>query len=109
MREQRLIVLCTVPDEAAGEALARALVADGLAACVNLLPRVTSVYRWQGQVETDSELLMIIKTRQGVYQRLEQRLVALHPYELPEVIAVPITEGLAAYLSWVDEMTGGAG
>jgi len=109
MREQRLIVLCTVPDQAAGQALARALVAEGLAACVNLLPRVTSVYRWQGQVETDSELLMIIKTRQGVYQRLEQRLVALHPYELPEVIAVPITEGLAGYLSWVDEMTGGAG
>ena len=105
MPEQRLIVLCTVPDQAAGERIAAALVAERLAACVNILPQVTSVYRWQGQVETDAELLMIIKTRRRVYQRLEQRVVALHPHELPEVIAVQITDGLAGYLSWVDEMT----
>lgn len=108
MAEQSLIVLCTVPDPSAGERIAQALVAEELAACVNLLPQVTSVYRWEGRVETDSELLMIIKTRRGVYQKLEERIVALHPYELPEVIAVPIAEGLAGYLSWIDAMTGGS-
>jgi len=106
MPEQRLVVLCTAPDRAVAERIAEALVVEGLAACVNILPGISSVYQWQGRVETDSELLLIIKSRQGVYQRLEQRVVELHPYELPEVIAVPITDGLTGYLTWVDEMTG---
>ena len=106
MSEQRLIVLCTVPDQSSAEQIGGALVDERLAACVNILPGVTSVYSWQGKRETDREVVLIIKTRQGVYQNLEQRIVALHPYELPEIVAVPLVEGLAGYLGWIDEMTG---
>lgn len=106
MSEQRVIVLCTAPDPASAERIAGALVDERLAACVNVLPGVTSVYRWQGRRETDQEVVLIIKTRQSVYQSLEQRIVALHPYELPEVVAVPMVGGLAGYLNWIDEMTG---
>ena len=106
MSEQRLIVLCTVPDPSCAEQIAGALVDERLAACVNILPGVTSVYSWQGKRETDREVVLIIKTRQGVYQNLEQRIVALHPYELPEIVAVPLVDGLAGYLGWIDEMTG---
>lgn len=106
MPEQRLIVLCTAPDQAAAERIAGALVDEQLAACVNILPGVTSIYRWQGARQADQEVVLIIKTRQGVYQSLEQRIVALHPYELPEVVAVPLVGGLSGYLSWIDEMTG---
>lgn len=106
MSEQRLIVLSTAPDQATAEQIAGALVEEGLAACVNILPEATSVYTWQGKRETDRETVLIIKTRAGVYQNLEQRIVALHPYELPEVVAVPLVGGLAGYLGWIDEMTG---
>lgn len=106
MPEQRLIVLCTAPDQATAEHIAGALVDEQLAACVNILPQLTSVYRWQGTRETDTEVLLIIKTREGVYQNLERRVVELHPYELPEVVAVPLVGGLTGYLTWVDQMTG---
>lgn len=106
MSEQRLIVLCTAPDQSAAEHIAGALVDERLAACVNILPGVTSIYSWQGKREADREVVLIIKTREGVYQSLEQRIVALHPYELPEVVAVPLVGGLAGYLGWIDEMTG---
>ena len=106
MSEQRLIVLCTAPDQSSAEQIAGALVDERLAACVNILPGVTSVYSWQGKRETDRELVLIIKTRQAVYQNLEQRIAALHPYELPEIVAVPLVGGLAGYLGWIDEMTG---
>lgn len=106
MSEQRLIVLSTAPDQAAAERIAGALVDEGLAACVNILPGATSVYSWQGKRRSEPEVVLIIKTRQGVYQNLERRLVALHPYELPEVVAVPVVGGLAGYLDWIDEMTG---
>lgn len=106
MPEQRLMVLSTAPDQTTAEHIAGALVEEGLAACVNILPEATSVYTWQGQRAIDREVVLIIKTRAGVYQNLEQRLVALHPYELPEVVAVPVVDGLAGYLGWIDEMTG---
>ncbi len=106
MPEQHLIVLSTAPDQAVAQHIAGALVDERLAACVNILPQVTSVYSWQGKREFDAEVLLIIKTRQGVYQKLQQRLVALHPYELPEIVAVPLVGGLAGYLGWIDQMTG---
>ena len=106
MSEQRLIVLCTAPDPSSAEQIAGTLVDERLAACVNILPGVTSIYSWQGKREADQEVVLIIKTRQGVYQSLEQRIVALHPYELPEIVAVPVVEGLAGYLGWIDQMTG---
>jgi len=95
------IVLCTVPDEDTAENIATTLVNEKLAACVNIVPGITSVYRWKGGIERDRELLLLIKSGQGVYPDLEDRIRALHPYELPEVIAVPIGSGLPEYLDWI--------
>ncbi len=101
-----LLVYCTCPDHDTALRIAQALVERQLAACVNLVPGLTSVYRWQGHTETASEVLLLIKTRQAVYPELEAALLALHPYELPEIIAVPIEAGLPAYLSWIETGTG---
>jgi periplasmic divalent cation tolerance protein len=95
------LVLCTVPDRAHAERIAGTLVEERLAACVNILPGVVSVYRWQDAVEHDDELLLLIKTSVDVYDRLETRIRALHPYELPEIISVPILTGQADYLEWI--------
>jgi len=97
------VVLCTCPDEDVAGHIAAALVEEDLAACVNVLPRVLSIYRWQGSVERDTEALMIIKTTAGRYAALEKRVQALHPYELPEIIAVPIAAGLQGYLDWLEQ------
>jgi periplasmic divalent cation tolerance protein len=99
------VVLCTCPDEACGQELAGALVEEKLAACVNIIPGIKSVYAWKGAIETDPECLLVIKTRQACYARLETRLQALHPYELPEIISVPIEAGLAGYLAWITAAT----
>ena len=101
MTNDTQIVLCTVPDEATARRIASALVAENLAACVNIVPGITSVYRWKGAMETAAELLLIIKTTLGVYTRLQDRIHALHPYELPEIIAVSIDQGLPDYLAWI--------
>lgn len=103
MTEQHCIVLCTVPDPATGEQLAQNLVEARLAACVNLLPTVTSFYRWQGNIQKDAECLLIIKTRRDHFAALCETLLQLHPYELPEIIAVPLIAGLPAYLTWLDQ------
>lgn len=96
------IVLCTVPDRETAELIAGTLVSEQLAACVNILPDVTSVYRWQGAIEHSEELLLIIKTRQTVWPVLAAQIQALHPYELPEIVAVPITTGEAEYIQWLE-------
>ena len=101
--KEHCIVFCTLPDAAAAERLAGALVERGLAACVNIVPGLTSVYRWKGRIERDSEVLAIIKTRSDALPRLKEAIPALHPYELPEIVAVPITDGLPAYLAWIDD------
>ena len=95
------VIFCTVPDAASGERIARHLVEYRLAACVNLIPGVTSVYRWKGRVETGSEALLKIKAKAGNYQKIETAIRSQHPYELPEIIAVPVSDGLAEYLDWV--------
>lgn len=95
------LVLSTCPDLETAEDIAHVLVEEGLAACVNIAPGLRSIYRWAGEIHIDSECLLIIKSRSAHYARLEARLVALHPYELPEVIAVPITTGFGKYLAWV--------
>jgi periplasmic divalent cation tolerance protein len=95
------IVLCTVPDEAIAQRIASALVEEQLAACVNIVPGITSVYRWKGTVETAPELLLIIKTSVAVYPQLQDRIRATHPYELPEIIAVTPDGGLPEYLAWI--------
>ncbi|HXL76479.1 MAG TPA: divalent-cation tolerance protein CutA [Burkholderiales bacterium] len=96
-----LLVLTNLPERAAAERLAGLLVERRLAACVNILAPCRSVYRWQGAVRHDEEHPMLIKTTAERYPALEQALRAGHPYELPEIIAVPIERGLPAYLQWV--------
>lgn len=100
-----LTVLCTVPDATTGQTIARTLVHEGLAACVNLLPGITSIYRWQGEVQENPELLLLIKTRQERYEALEARIKELHPYEVPEIIAHKIVAGLKSYLEWIAQST----
>ena len=96
-----LLVLTNLPDRAAAERIADALIGQQLAACVNILAPCRSVYRWKGEVQHDEEHPMLIKTTAARYAALEQALRAAHPYELPEIIAVPIERGLPAYLAWV--------
>lgn len=96
------LVLTTAPDLLVAERIARALVAEQLAACVNILPIAKSIYFWQGQVESAAEHLLIVKSTVRAYAAIEARIRALHPYELPEVLAVPIAGGLADYLSWIE-------
>jgi periplasmic divalent cation tolerance protein len=98
----RLAVLVTAPEGAPAESLARTLVAEGLAACVNRLPGIESTYRWEGQVQQDRETLLVIKTTASAYPDLERRIRELHPYEVPEVIALPIVRGSEPYLAWLD-------
>ena len=88
------------------QTIAERVVDEELAACVNIVTGVSSVFRWHGKVETDQEMLLIIKTREPVYKALEERIVELHPYELPEIIGVPILRGLAGYLTWLGDVTG---
>lgn len=105
MTQQMLLVLVNVPDDATAHAIARSLVEQRLAACVNLLPAVRSVYRWQGTVEEAAETTMLIKTTHARYAELEVAINAAHPYEVPEIVALPVAAGLPAYLGWVESET----
>ena len=96
-----MLVITNLPDRAAAEKLADALIAQRLAACVNILAPCRSVYRWQGALQHDEEHPMLIKTSAERYAALEAAIRAGHPYELPEIVAVPIERGLAAYLDWL--------
>ena len=100
-----LLVISNAPDREVAERIAEALVAKRLAACVNILGACTSVYRWQGEVERAEEIPVLIKTRLARYPEVEALIRQLHPYELPEIIAVPVTHGLPDYLQWVAEET----
>lgn len=95
------LVLSTCSDLNTANSLAKTLVAENLAACVNRINNIQSTYRWQGKVESNREYLLIIKIKAANYDMVEKRIVELHPYELPEIIAVPITAGLPAYLNWI--------
>ncbi len=99
----RVLVLSTVARAEDAERIARELVERRLAACVNVVPGVTSIYRWKGGVERDEERLLLIKTRTERLAALRETLVALHPYEVPEAIALPIEGGHQPYLDWLDE------
>jgi len=96
-----LLVFTNLPERAAAERLADALVAKRLAACINILAPCRSVYRWQGAVQHEEEHPVLIKTTRAAYAELEVEIRAHHPYELPEIVAVPIERGLPAYLDWV--------
>jgi len=98
-----VLVLTTIAAEADGAAFARTLVDERLAACVNVLPAMTSVYRWKGQVEQDREQQIVIKTTADQLSALEARVRELHAYEVPEFVVITADEGSAAYLAWVEE------
>lgn len=105
MNSDVLMVLVTCPDGDTAESLAHTLVEHHEAACVNIVPNLRSVYRWQGRVEMDNELLLLIKTTTTRLDQIRARVRTLHPDELPEVIAVPIVAGSSAYLDWVRQET----
>lgn len=96
-----LLIITNCPDEDTANAIALALVEARLAACVNILPRCQSIYRWQGAVDTASEVPLLVKTTAGNYAVLEAAIRERHPYEVPEIIAIPIARGLPAYLNWL--------
>ena len=100
-----LLVLTTLPERGAAEALARELLASRLAACVHVGATVQSLYHWRGQIETAAEIPLAIKTSARLYPRLEAAIRARHPYELPEIVAVPVERGSSDYLEWVNAET----
>ena len=100
---ERLLVMTTVARAEDAEYLAREVVERRLAACVNLLPPITSVYRWHGDVTREEERMLLMKTRADRFPALRDLLLEIHPYEVPEVIAVPIAAGSDAYLKWLDD------
>jgi periplasmic divalent cation tolerance protein len=103
MSDAVLVVFATFPDAETARSIGRKLVEEQLAACANLVPQLESIYRWKGAVETANEVLALIKTTAASYAKLEARLRELHPYEVPEIIALEVRAGLPAYLDWVRE------
>lgn len=101
MTKSAIIVFCACADHEEAERIARALVEDRLAACVNLLPGIESIYRWKGNVETASEVLLLIKTNERRFVEIRDRIRELHSYEVPEIVAVPISAGAEEYLGWL--------
>jgi periplasmic divalent cation tolerance protein len=99
------VVLCNCPDQDCADRLAKGVIEARLAACVNRLSPVQSVYRWEGQIESASEIPLVIKTTAERYPELEAWLHAAHPYEVPEIIALPLAAGLPGYLAWVRQET----
>ncbi|MBK1827248.1 divalent-cation tolerance protein CutA [Haloferula rosea] len=105
MKNEVLVVLCSFPSEKEARQIGAALVEKQAAACVNVIPGATSIYRWEGKIHEDSEALGVIKTTRAAYDRLEAMILELHPYEVPEVIALPVGAGSEGYLGWVRGQT----
>jgi periplasmic divalent cation tolerance protein len=103
MSPKYCLVLCTCPDAKSAQALAEAVIRDRRAACVSILPGIRSVYRWQGAIDSADEQLLLIKTESAAFEALTASIKSQHPYELPEIIAVPIQQGSAEYLAWISE------
>jgi len=101
MDKKALLIITTAPNDATSEKIANTLVESGLATCVNILPGMRSIYKWQGKLESGHEQLLLIKACSSHYPAIETQIESLHPYELPEIIAVSIDVGLPAYLDWV--------
>jgi len=100
-----ILILCTCPSQNEADAVATTLLEERLAACVNQLPGIKSLYRWEGRVKQDDEVLLLIKTTADLFERLEKTIKTLHSYETPEIIAVPIVAGSADYLRWIEAST----
>ncbi len=102
---EAIVVLVTAPTPDRAAEIARALVDERLAACGNVVPGLRSIYRWEGKVQEDEEALLLLKTTRGRFEALRERVVALHPYDVPEVIALPVEAGSAPYLAWIASET----
>ncbi len=96
-----VVVLVTTPTAESAAEIARALVEEGLAACGNVVPAIRSIYRWAGEIHDDAEALLVLKTERRLVPALKERLPALHPYQVPELLVLPVEDGLAPYLAWV--------
>ena len=105
MQTKSIVVMVTCGSEEEALKIARSLVEERLAACVNLFPPVRSIYRWDGKIWDEKEWLLIIKTQQNRFEELEKRVKVLHSYSVPEIIGLPIIEGASSYLEWLKEMT----
>jgi periplasmic divalent cation tolerance protein len=100
-----IVVLITVPGEDEASRIASTLINERLAACVNLVKNIRSLFRWEGKVEDESEFLMVVKTRSDIFERLSKRVNELHSYSVPEIIALPIIDGFEGYLQWIADET----
>jgi periplasmic divalent cation tolerance protein len=100
-----IIVFITAPNEKEAASISRTIVEERLVACVNIIPSVRSIYRWQGRVEDEQEVLMVVKTKKSLFERLQERVKELHSYEVPEIIGLPLVEGSKEYLDWLGQET----
>jgi periplasmic divalent cation tolerance protein len=105
METKHLVVFVTTPSKDIGEQIAKTLVESQLAACVNLLPEINSIYTWEGEVYNEAEVMMVIKTQAKLFEALAESIQSLHPYEVPEIIALPIIAGSESYLAWIEAVT----
>ena len=103
----RIVVFVTAPGAEDAARIGRALVEEGLCACANVVGPIRSIYRWQGEVKDEPEVLLMLKTRGALFERLETRVRELHTYEVPEIVALPIAAGSDPYLRWIDDATAG--
>lgn len=103
---KEIVVFITAPNEDDAAVMAKTLVESRLAACVNIIRNIRSIYSWQGNIEDDSEVLMIVKTRKELFEGLSSKVRELHSYDVPEIIAIPITDGSKDYLKWLKDSTG---
>lgn len=105
MDDGPLLILCTAPNDEVAATLARGIVEAKLAACVSIVPSVRSIYVWKGELKDESEVQLLIKTRRARYEALERWILENHPYDVPEIIALPIERGSKRYLAWLEEQT----
>ena len=96
-----VVVLITTPTSEGAAEIARALVQEGLAACGNVVPAIRSIYRWAGEIHDDAEALLVLKTERRLVSAMKERLPVLHPYQVPELLVLPVEDGLGPYLDWI--------
>jgi len=105
MTTEYITVFITAPNEEEASKISRTIVEERLAACVNIIRSVRSIYRWQGRIEDESEVLMVVKTKRTLFDRLQKRVKELHTYAVPEIIGLPVIEGSKEYLDWLEQET----
>jgi periplasmic divalent cation tolerance protein len=102
---EHIVVFITAPTEEEAGNIADKIVKEKLAGCVNIIKNIRSIYMWKGNIEDDAEVLMVVKTRRELFKRLKDRIIEIHSYDVPEVIALPVQEGSGSYLKWLNEVT----